>query len=102
MPSVPAILAWLVIFIAVPTNWIVVLALWRLVRTQPGNRLLRDRTLVAVMLAMVVTVFGLVFLNNDMRPPSLTVPETQVITRLSILSLAIPALYWLSLYRRKP
>lgn len=100
LPSLPAILAWLVIFVAVPTNWLVVIGLWRLLRVQRDNRLLRDRFLVAGMLATVVTIFGAVFVNNDVVPPPLTPPQTMVFTRLAILSLTIPALYWLMLYRK--
>jgi hypothetical protein len=99
--NVPAILAWLVIFIAVPVNWLVVAGLLRLSRGQPSNRVLRDRLLVAAMLSVVVTVFGVVFVNNGMESPPLGLPQTQVLTRVAILALAIPALYWLSLYRRK-
>jgi hypothetical protein len=97
----PALLAWLVIFIAVPANWLVVVGLLRLSRASPNNRVLRDRLLVAVMLAAVVTVFGVVFVNNGMESPPLGLPQTQVLTRVAILSLAIPAIYWLSLYRRR-
>lgn len=101
MPSIQMILSWLVIFIAVPLNWLVVFGLWQLVRTHPSNRVLRDRFLVATFLAAIVTMFGSVFLNNDIVPPPFTPMQTMVVTRLSILSLTVPALYWLSLYRTR-
>lgn len=99
MPSVPVILAWLVI-VAVPVHWIVFGALWRLVRKQPHNLVLRDRFLVAGFLAIVVTLFGLVFINNDIIPPPFTPPQTMVVTRTAILLLIVPSLYWLWLYRK--
>lgn len=102
MPSAPVVLAILVTFVAVPVNWFVVIALGRLLRARPDNGILRDRFLVAAMLATVVTIFAAVFVNNDMTPPPFGLPVTQVFTRLSILSLAIPAIYWLSLYWRRP
>lgn len=101
LPSLPAILAWLVIFIAIPLNWAVVIALLRLLHTQPENRILRDRFIVAAFLATVVTIFGAVFVNNDLVPPPFTPPQTMVVTRLAILALAIPAIYWLVLYRTR-
>lgn len=101
VPNFPEVLAWLVVFVAVPLNWVVVVALFRLLRMHTENRVLRDRFLVAGMLASVVTIFGIVFINNGLEVPPLGVPQTQVITRLAILSLAIPAIYWLTLYRRR-
>lgn len=99
--NIPMILATLVVFVALPLNWLVVALLLRLLRKQPYNRLLRDRFLVAAMLALVVTVFAGVFVNNDRLPPPLTLAQTQVLTRLSILTLVVPAIYWLTLYRRR-
>lgn len=100
MPSIPVLLAWAVVVVAVPVNWLVVLRLWRLLRVRRDNRVLRDRFIVAGGLATVVTVFGAVFVNNDIIPPPVGLYGTMIVTRLAILSLTAPALYWLTLYRR--
>jgi ABC-type molybdate transport system permease subunit len=96
--NLPAVLAWLNILLAVPVNWIVLVGLWQISRSNPGNRVLRERMFLALVLAPVVTIFALVFLNNGMEQPPLGLPQTQVLTRVAILALTIPALYWLSLY----
>lgn len=100
VPDLSVLLAYLVI-IAVPAHWIVVGALWRLLRARPDNLVLRDRFLVAVFLASLVTMFGLVFINNDIIPPPFTVDQTRVVTRTMVLLSIVPSLYWLWLYRSK-
>lgn len=99
--TLPSVLAWLVILVAVPVNWAVVLRLRLLYRERPDNRVLRDRLLVSIVLSMVITIFGAVFLNNGLAVPGLSPFETMVLTRLAVLSLSFPALYWLFLYRRR-
>lgn len=97
----PAILAWLNVFIAIPIAWIVAVMLGRLLQKQPDNGVLRERFLLQGMLAIVVSLFAIVFINNGMEEPRpMGVPQTQVITRLAILSLTIPAIYWMVLYQR--
>jgi hypothetical protein len=100
MTAIPIVLAWLVILVAFPTNWLVVMGLWRLLRAHPDNRVLRDRFFIAVGIATVVTIFGGVFVNNDIVPPPVGLLGTQIMTRIAVLSLTFPALYWLLLYRK--
>lgn len=97
----PDLLAWLNVFIAVPIAWAVAIMLFRVSRSQPDNGVLRERFFGQVMLVAVVSIFAIVFINNGMeepRPMGLT--QTQIVTRLAILSLTLPALYWLVLYRK--
>lgn len=98
----PALLAWLNVFIAVPIAWTVAIMLFRVSRSQPDNGVLRERFFGQVMLASVVSIFAIVFINNGMEEPRpMGLPQTQVITRLAILSLTIPAIYWIWLYRNQ-
>lgn len=96
---IPVILAWLVVLVALPLNWYVTFRLDRLSRANPDVRVLRERSYVAVSLALVVTIFAVVFLNNGMEFPILDLVTTQLLTRGAILGLALPALLWLWIYR---
>jgi hypothetical protein len=97
---VSTVLAYATIFIAAPLNWIVVIRLWRLSRENPDLRVLRERAIVALALALLITVFSLVFLNNDLIPPLLAFEDTKIITRtVMLLTGVVPATYWLYLYR---
>ena len=98
--TVQELLAWLVILVAVPLHWIVAALLWRRSTARPDIAVLRERTVSGVALALVVTIFALVFLNNGMEVPILDPPATQLLTRTAILSLSIPALLWIWLYRQ--
>jgi hypothetical protein len=101
--NVTDLLAVLVVVVAVPLNWVVVALLWRLHRQAPEVRVLRERGIVATALAIVVTIFALVFLNNDLDVPLLDFESTKLVTRSAILAVSvIPALYWLSIYWRGP
>ena len=97
--NLPSILAFAVIFVAAPLQWAVLFQLWRRVRRYPEVQTLRERTLVALGLASITTVFALVFLNNGMEVPILDPFATMVLTRAAILALSIPAIWWLWLYR---
>lgn len=97
--SLPEVLAWLVILVALPLNWYVTIRLILLTRANPGLRVLRERTYVSLALSMIVSVFAFVFLNNGMNEPVLNSEATQLITRSAVLALALPAAYWLYLYR---
>ena len=47
-----------------------------------------------------IIIFSAIFLNNDTLPPPFDVAVTKVVTRFTMLVIAIvPALYWLALYR---
>jgi hypothetical protein len=101
--NVSDVLAMLVVVVAVPLNWTVVALLWRLHRQAPEVRVLRERGIVATALAIIVTIFALVFLNNDLDVPLLDFESTKLVTRTAILAASvIPALYWLSIYWRGP
>jgi hypothetical protein len=99
VPSLPLFLAALVIFVTVPLNWMVVTRQWRLLRRHPDNRVLRERFLLAVVLTAVISVFAIVFVNNNLAQPILSPVQTMIVTRTAMLALSLPALYWLSLYR---
>lgn len=102
--TLPVLLAYAVIFVGLPINWVVVFRLIALYRNKNGtlgwNRVLRERALVAVTVALVVTLFAVVFVNNSFFDPRGHFAfASMVITRIAILMLAGPALYWLFLYR---
>lgn len=98
--SLTTTLAVLVLVVGVPLNLYVTVRLWRLARLAPHNRVVRDRAIVAAGVLAVVTVFGLIFLNNDLIPPILGPEITRYITRSLVLAVAVgPALYWIRLYR---
>ena len=95
----PELLAILVAVIGVPLNWYVVWRLWRL-PSRKTNRVIRERAVAALALAIVVTVFALIFLNNDLSEPILNNSLTKWVTRMVLLVASIaPPLYWLRLYR---
>lgn len=93
------VLAYLVILVAVPINWYAVWKIARLYRKAPHLGVLRDRLIVAVALAIIVTVFGIVFLNNELTNPVLSTNQTRLLTRTAVLGLTLPPLYWLWKYR---
>jgi ABC-type enterochelin transport system permease subunit len=97
--SLTSLLALATLLIAAPLNWLVVLMSWRLYRTDP-NPVIRDRLIVAVAVAVVVTVFALIFVNNDLVPPIVPFDATKVLTRGVMFTAAVvPPLYWLRLFR---
>lgn len=97
--SLPTVLAFAVIFVGLPLNWLVVARLVVLYR-RTGIAVIRERALAAVVIALVVTLFAAVFVNNSFFDPRGHFAFlSMVITRVAILMLALPALYWLWLYR---
>ena len=100
--SLPNLLAIAVLVVGVPLNVIVAWMLWRRYREAPYIRTLRERLIVELAVLLVVVVFGLIFLNNDTLPPPLDLDITKIITRATLLVIAVvPAAYWLWLYRRR-
>lgn len=94
------ILAVLVVAVAMPLNWYVTFKLWRLSRRNPTYKVLRERAIVALAVAIIVTVFALIFVNNDLTPPPVPGDITKLVTRSTVLAFSVlPALYWLRLYR---
>lgn len=82
-----------------PLNWIVVVKLWRLYQAEPVP-ILRERVIVAVAVALIVTVFALIFVNNDLTPPIVGFDDTKIVTRsVMFVAAVVPPLYWLRLYR---
>lgn len=97
----PNVIALLVLLIGVPLNVAVTWILWRTYRANPNIRVLRERLVVEIAVLILVVVFGFIFLNNDALPPPLDTDATRIITRLTVLGLAVvPALYWLWLWWR--
>lgn len=98
--TLPTVLALLVLGIGVPLNLYVTLKLLRLSRASPELKVLRERAVVAVAVLLLIVVFGLIFLNNDLVPPPLSFGDTKLLTRMAMLIVAVgPASYWLWLYR---
>jgi Na+/proline symporter len=84
-----------------PLSWYVTWRLWRLNRQAPDALVLRERTIAALALSIIVTVFALVFVNNDLMPPFFDIEATRLITRSTILALSVlPSVYFLWLYRK--
>ena len=99
MPSVPMIEAFLVAAVAAPVMWIVLMRFVRLLRKMPHNGAARLTVVLISWFAGLLTVFGVVFVGNDMRPPWFTVEQTQIATRTYILSSLGVAAYCLWLFR---
>lgn len=100
------VLAAATIVIAVPLVWTV----WWLVRSlakrrrsrtgNGGNEVLKWQVRVVRGLALIVTVFGVVFINNDLAIPLLNLDQTRVLTRSTVFVVAVDvAVAWLRLYR---
>jgi hypothetical protein len=99
--SGPNLLALMTIVVGIPLNLYVTVKLWRLSRTAPWSRVLRDRAVAATAVLALVIVFGFVFFNNDMQVPLFDRGTSMWISRTAVLALAIgPALYWLRLFRK--
>lgn len=85
---------------AVPLNWLVTILLWRLAKKSPELKVLRDRAIAATCISLAVTVFALIFINNDLALGLVDNPTSKVVGRLSVLVLSLaPALWWLRIYR---
>ncbi len=99
--SAPTLLAVLVAVVSVPLNWFVVVRLWRLSLVKPSIPVLRFQAILATGLSAIVTLFALIFLNNDLPDPVVSGDTTKLITRSVVLIWSvIPSLYWLWLYRK--
>jgi hypothetical protein len=81
------VLAVLVVLVAVPLSWLVTVILWRLARQSPGTWVLRERAIIQTAVAILVTVFALIFLNNGMEVPFFDNEATRLITRVAVLVL---------------
>jgi hypothetical protein len=98
--NAPGIVALLVLTIGVPLNVYVTIRLWQAVWAAPRIKVLEERATASTIILLVVTVFGLIFINNDLIPPPFSFDTTKFATRLAMLALAIvPACRWLWLYR---
>lgn len=93
-------LAFAVVAIAAPLNWIVAYLLWRLSRQAPEVAVLRERAINATAVALIVSVFAVIFVNNGLEVPPLGIEATRLLTRGSLLALSTyAAVRWLRLYR---
>jgi hypothetical protein len=98
----PTAIAVLVAFVGVPLNWYVTWRLWRLSLANPGLQVLRERALVALALTALVTVFALIFVNNDLVPPVISFDDTKWATRgVMLVAAVVPPCYWLWIYRNE-
>jgi hypothetical protein len=94
--SLSDLLTIAVIFVALPLSWLVAALLWNLSRGAPRLHVLRAHAVAALALAIIVTVFAGVFVNNSLIPPPLNGEATKIITRGAILVVSTAAaLYWL-------
>lgn len=99
--TLSTLLAVLVVVLAMPLNWYVTVRLWQLSRSAPRIRVLRERAIVALTLSVLVSVFALVFVNNEIPVPPLDSEATKLVSRGALLVWSvIPPAYWLILYRR--
>jgi hypothetical protein len=97
----PGIFTILIVLVAMPLNWYVTFILWRASRADPKGEALRVTAVLALCVAIIVTIFAIIFVNNSLGAPFLITYETQIVTRGSLLLLStVPALYWLRWYRR--
>ena len=95
------VLGLLVLVIGVPLNLYLVFRLHGLAKAHPDAWVLHERARLAVIVLVIVVVFGLIFVNNDTLPPPLNTDSTKLITRAALLTLAIvPAVSWLWRYRK--
>lgn len=93
------ILAILTLVVGVPLNAYVTRRLWMLSRARPDILVLRERAIAATAVLILVLVFGLIFLNNDLIPPIVSFVDTKLLTRGVMLFVAVvPASYWLLIY----
>ena len=100
--TLPTLMALFVLFVVLPLNWYVTWRLWLLHKANPTIRVLRERGIVSTALALLVTLFAVIFLNNDLVPPPMSFADTKLLTRgAMLLAGLIPALYWLWLYRER-
>lgn len=98
--DINVLLSLAVFYVAMPLNWYVVWKLRRRSKQRPRLTVLRERWIAALAVALMVTVYSLIFINNDLPTPVLSFAVTKLFTRASLLLAAIiPALYWLKLYR---
>jgi ABC-type sulfate transport system permease subunit len=96
----PDILTLLVVLVAAPLNWYVTYLLWRISRADPDGDALRIGAVLSTCVALIVTVFALIFLNNGLVNPVLTSQDTMIVTRAALLVLSVvPAAIWLRWYR---
>ena len=99
--SLANLLGLLVLVVGVPLNLYVARRLRGLAKANPDAWVLHERARLAVIVLIVVVVFGLIFVNNDTLPPPLSGDVTKLITRAALLILAIvPAVSWLWRYRK--
>lgn len=95
------LLGLLTLVIGVPLNLLVVILLLTKTRQRPDLLVLRERFVTALLVLLLVAVFGLIFVNNDTIPPWFDTGATKIITRVTMLIVAVvPATFWLWLYWR--
>lgn len=99
--TLPVFLGLLTLVVGVPLNLVVTVLLWRRSVNAPDIKVLRERLVASCAVLLVVTVFGLIFVNNDQAIPPLDTDTTRLITRAAMLVVGlVPATYWLALYWR--
>lgn len=100
--TLSTVLAFAVVLVAAPLSWIVFLMLRRQTRHLPGNKVLRAQAWASFSLAVIVTVFAIVFVNNEQAVPPLDLEATRILTRGALLLVSVASsLYWIRLYRNR-
>ena len=89
-----------VLFLAPFVDWTVAGLLLRASRRYPNVRALRERSLVAVVIAGAVTVYFVAALNAFWHYPAFDLETTQLIARLAAASVGLVPMYWLWIYVR--
>lgn len=96
------VLAFLVVVLAIPLSWGVAVWLWHLTRSSPELKVLRANAIAALSLAIIVSAFAGIFVNNSLIPPPIDFETTKLITRGTLLVCSVvSAVYWIRLYRGK-
>jgi hypothetical protein len=89
-----------VLFVAPFVDWTVALLLVRASRNYPKGHALRERAILAVVIAIAVTVYFLAALNAFAKYPAFDLETGQLIARLAVASIGLLPAYWLWIYAR--
>jgi hypothetical protein len=81
-------------------DWLATLELLRLNRLDPSVGFLTERTVAALVVSSVTTVYALVALNTQLGFPVLDRTAALDIVRSAVVILGFHPIFWLVLYRR--
>ena len=79
-------------------NWPVAIILIRLARIRPTIRALTERAILAVIIAIVTTVYWFIAINTQLGFPVITPTGSMFIIRCTIVTIGLYPLWWLWSY----